>query len=715
MKIVASFFVRCLPILVSTALADDLEYFPVLTSTSGPVAGIHVGDRVGHRPAGKYGGVLRKGEGFILEKKQDVDFRIFGVNLNRDAAVPPKSEAGRIAAHLAAMGFNAVRFHHIFQNLASPGGEDSQSLSEEALDRLDYFLAQLKEEGIYFNINLQTMHWTYKAGDKVAQYQSLDSKTRAVHFFDPRLIDIQKRYAERLLGRTNRYTGVRLSEDPALAVVEILNETSLFGGGETGGDLVLPSSYRQELDILFCQYLNEKYGTTASLARAWGKMEDGESLESSNVRCLRIASGVGTKARLLDTALFYVETERHFYATMSRFLRKDLGYRGLINGNNNWYGLFPLYSQRECDFMDVHGYFAHPILPSGKFTTSNYLSMQFLAANYPEGYRLDKPLAWPNILPTHKWALGAVEGMPLVSSEWNSPAPHFSMHEAPVLVSAYASFQGLSGIYYFAYDNVVGNPTSHFFHLHPALFAQMPLAALAFRRGDVSQARETLTLSFEEGELLDSHLQFGKAFSHNINPELPISASLIHKVRKRIGVVRKDPPLGKSSVDSFSQNPYRSDTGELIWDNGDHEHGLVTVDTPRFQAVLSAGGKRQDVGLSVMGVKSEQTAAFSAVSLDGEPLSISKEIFLTVVGLSEYSGQTWKGASRETTVEYGSLPGRFAPVPAEIRFKRKKNLRLRALDAGGKITAEIPARNEGGVLVFRIGSEKTLWYRLAEE
>ncbi|MEM4040961.1 MAG: hypothetical protein QXM83_03980, partial [Ignisphaera sp.] len=109
-----------------------------------------------HKPAGKYGHVYVGSDGRLYVGNQRI--RFLGVSVVGPGAFPTKEEAELIAARLAKFGVNLVRFHALdanwepYNNIFSPPG--TTRLNPTNLDRMDYFVAQLKKNGIYININL---------------------------------------------------------------------------------------------------------------------------------------------------------------------------------------------------------------------------------------------------------------------------------------------------------------------------------------------------------------------------------------------------------------------------------------------------------------------------------------------------------------------------------------------------------------------------------
>ncbi|MEW6304123.1 MAG: carbohydrate binding domain-containing protein [Verrucomicrobiota bacterium] len=225
------------------------------------------------KPAGR-AGHIRVGDGgqFYAGKER---IRFLGVNLSFAAGMPTKEDAPKIAGRLAKFGINVARFHHMDSakwpdGIRSRDAKTSGELDAEALDRLHYFIAQLKERGIYANLNLVVGRAFNAADGLPAEIETLDSKDRhVVGFFDARQQELQKDYARRLLGARNPYTGMTAAEDPAVAFVEINNENGLVHAW-LGHDVdKLPDVFLKDLRRQWNEWLRQRYGTTANLRDAW--------------------------------------------------------------------------------------------------------------------------------------------------------------------------------------------------------------------------------------------------------------------------------------------------------------------------------------------------------------------------------------------------------------------------------------------------------------
>ena len=208
----------------------------------------------------------------------DAPVRFFGTNCVADGAVPAKTKASFIAGRLRKMGFNLIRFHHLDNPWSTLsllyGTGDTRHLNLYALDRLEFFIAELKKNGVYVNMNLHVAR-TFRTADGVTAADSLPEFGKGVTIFDPRLIWLQQEYASQLLTHVNPYTGLSMVNDPAIAMIEVTNENSLFRFWRDGLLMPIPlggvlSFYHDAmLDSLWHAYLAAAYGSTTALAAAW--------------------------------------------------------------------------------------------------------------------------------------------------------------------------------------------------------------------------------------------------------------------------------------------------------------------------------------------------------------------------------------------------------------------------------------------------------------
>jgi len=210
---------------------------------------------------------LAADERFVHDEGKEV--RIWGVNLCFGANFPTHEDAPHVAARLAAAGVNSVRCHHM-DTARWPRGiwnaKDGRTIEPEALDRLDYFINELAQRGIWVNINLHV-------GRTHSQYIGLPKTNsnydKVTGIFTPVLIDAQKQYARELLMHVNPYRKVRYAHDPAVAFVEITNEDSFFMWDGEERLRELPPYYAEILQDRFNDWLKRHYGSQRALRTAW--------------------------------------------------------------------------------------------------------------------------------------------------------------------------------------------------------------------------------------------------------------------------------------------------------------------------------------------------------------------------------------------------------------------------------------------------------------
>jgi hypothetical protein len=235
-------------------------------------------------PAGAGGFLQVRGDDFILSRSGE-PIRFWATNLSIEGCFPPHDVADRMARRMATLGINCVRMH--FRDAAGwPrglwdvegwGNFAHRGFAPEALDRLDYLIAKLKENGVYTNINLHVARqWSPQDGFAApGPGESMPELGKGIGLFYPKAIEEQKRYARMLMGHVNPYTGNAYATEPAVAIVEITNENGLLMEwfGAAGGLDDLPQPYIDELQERFNAWLQDRYGSSDELRQAWSEGE----------------------------------------------------------------------------------------------------------------------------------------------------------------------------------------------------------------------------------------------------------------------------------------------------------------------------------------------------------------------------------------------------------------------------------------------------------
>ncbi|MDX2187525.1 MAG: carbohydrate binding domain-containing protein [Opitutaceae bacterium] len=207
--------------------------------------------------------------------------RFWGTNVSAAECFPDAESAVRLARRLAKAGINIVRIHHIDNPWAHASGgsiwkpNDPRRLDIDPgqLDILHRFMAELKANGIYVNINLKVSRTHTEADGFPASIAKAPAFQKRLDYFEPTILELQRRYARQLLGTKNPYTGLSLAEDPAMAMVEINNENALTGmrTREVGAylDTQIPEPFKAELVRRWNAWLADKFADRDVLEKRW--------------------------------------------------------------------------------------------------------------------------------------------------------------------------------------------------------------------------------------------------------------------------------------------------------------------------------------------------------------------------------------------------------------------------------------------------------------
>lgn len=679
-------------------------------------------------PAGKDGPIRVAGGHFV--KPDGKRFRIWGVNITSFAPgsihFPAKEDAAFWADTLARFGVNCVRLHSFDvpapKGIIAAGRNDTREFDAEQLDRMDYFVYALKKRGIYVNLNLNVGR-TYKPGDGVRDFE-LIGYAKAVTYFDPRLVELQKEYARKLLTHYNPYTKSEYRNEPAVAIIEILNENSLVGTwvrGRLSGTKVsgrpenwqdIPPYYERQLTQLYNQWLASRF-SAAELAdfRTLAKVGPGEAVPR-----LKPAEFEGAPRKRFETeASFYMEVESNFFSDMRSYLKQTLGAKPLLTGTSDFsygksfYG--SLVSNSMLDIIDTHGPWELSAI-------------------------VDEPA---NSIPV-RLSRSAMAGKPFTVSEHNHRFPSDHISEGIPILAAYASFQDWDGIFLYTFEpkppgykpfNETRADLSH----DPVKLANLAAGALMFLRTDITPARETVERSYSRQQIYDSMLLPGSAAGVYFTPGFPSSVALRHgsRISSLNGATTKPLTLSDAS-------PIVSDTKELAWyyapraqstteddqkftsvsrPGGRKAHsGVVTVDTARTQALI---GFLNTQNRSVTHLSADIANTFATLvlsSLDSKPLSQSSKMLLAATSGVTNTGAEWN-ASRTALAKWGGTPTLIEPVTGKIVLRdlhRASAVYVSPLNgAGTPVGPRIPATRVSEGWEIGLGSAVTTWYEITVE
>jgi hypothetical protein len=234
----------------------------------------------------------------------------------------------------------------------------------------------------------------------------------------------------------------------------------------------------------------------------------------------------------------------------------------------------------------------------------------------------------------------------------------------------------------------------------PAAMALLPTGALAFRRGDVSPARENYVLRVTDSDLFDAQLRPGDSRALR---------TLLEQSRVQVQLSNSqhfdwdettEPPASAILVEDQQQNflapgatVIRSDTGELL---RDYARGIHVVDSPRTQGATGwLGGQIIHLRDAELHLETPK-ASLALTSLDAEPIRSSKKVLISVT-------------AQAAPERAGVPPYRAEPVHGTIVLHgRKGSFRLIALLPNGD-QQQLSAPEPGPDGAVRLELPRQLW------
>ena len=430
-------------------------------------------------PAGKHGFLTVKGDKFVFEDGTPAKF--WGANFNSALCFPTHEYAEQVARRVAAAGVNIVRLHqmdadwstpNIFQFAKGPRLVKTGIADPESLDRMDYLIKCLKENGVYIYMDVLTYR-KFRTAECASGAERLTSGAKIYSYTNPEIIQLQKEFAEFLWTHVNPYTGLAYKDDPAVALTEITNEDDLFARSMSG-DKIEPF-----------------YTEFCDMYREWaiknGYEEDAKDFDPD----INTPSMIEFKSEVME----------NHYKTMTECWRK-IGVKIPICGTNWTECAATVRAQRYTDFNDGHAY----------LYWIEHARMNDKIRNFSD-----------DSLTTHTSLLapqiyGRIADKPYFISEWDEPWPMTLRAESPILLAAVSCLQGWSGatIHTYAYGNrhnefqplgmeVSSRVMGMGYHRQgqfttwndPAKFGLFPHAALILRRGDVRESENLLAIKPE--------------------------------------------------------------------------------------------------------------------------------------------------------------------------------------------------------------------------
>jgi hypothetical protein len=671
-------------------------------------------------PAGEHGCIKMVGDKLMYNGEE---IKLWGLNNCYESCMPSRESADKHAAFYRRYGINAVRLHKYADN---PGGRGIQSdksfvdFDPETLDRMDYYVAALKKNGIFtklsptFGIKLgpadtNRVPWHDEIGN--LQKKNRIRATYGAVYFSRELQNMQIEQTTKLLEHVNPYTGKKYAEDPAIFCVEMFNEDAILWYGSVW-TMQRYVTLRERTARRFSKFLMEKYGSEAEWREAWGEeaiYKQGMDVEESLLKPVINMEEVegkplpdesikeGTvvpwhsiwvtdnlvmpgnekfeelRQRMFDTGEFLIGLQNDFYSRFAEAMR-ETGYDGVIM-SSNWqagdtYGHYlNLHSDQKVGIVDRHNYFG------GAGTSAFEEQKEFIDGSL---------LATPGKA-TMSAGLQQVNSRPFMLSEWIHVIPNEYGAEGPALLGSYGwGLNGWDVSFMFengddgAFSDKIRSRYQRWDVANPAVMVNFASVARQVRRMDVTESPETQYLNVHVPSLLDGKVDFysDTEQKHDVKTfttsKVPPEALAAKRVAVRFTDEYKETP-------DFNIKPYLegntivSNTEELRWTpaKGDKtKGGYFTVNTKATKAFagFSRGGETYDLG---DGYNITPGEGFCVIYLtakgEKENLDTADEIVVTVMARARNTGMVLNEVENKV-LDPGRSPVVLEPVKAEIEI-----------------------------------------------
>ncbi len=705
-----------LPSLKKTEMAANENWLPFPQLEYNPVQPGSALDLSVWQPpekVGALGRVMITPEGhFAFEKRPDqpVRFLSCAAGLVNDENFKDHQTIRELAKEIRKSGYNMVRLHFLDAALMT-GADKEFELNSGMLDKIDYFIYCLKENGIYLNIDLMSSWIGYMPGNVYSRENQdpLKSFKYRIHF-EPEIREHWKKGVEKVFLRENPYTKTRLVDDPVFAMAVAYNEQEYGFWREFSDAPILPH---------WRAFLKKRYGVIENLRKAWGPSANGYASFDE-------IPGFVLKSRIYtndDVALFLrdVETDtlRFYEKTM-----QDFGYPGPVVGYNCGKNQYYNMIRKDSPLVAMNAYHAHP---------SNWVQKgSSISQSSAIGER-------GKIL--RDFAAVRQAGKPFVVTEHNLVFWNQYRYEQAFVMGGYAALQGFDALTCFS-SPVSFRPEKRIlsFGLYkdPIMKAAEFMTWFLFVRGDVAAAPPGLRVRIAESEV------FGK---NGLRGGLPTELSLAALVAGISIDCDKETALASgetavkmgecsgilvsnagfsSTLDnpdadakqilrqfrekkllapenrSDGKNLFESATGELLLDAS---RNFMRINTPRFQGICAEAGTRtqlQDFAVETMTTR----GTLALIAIDGMKPIREADRMVLIYATNALNNKMRFTSPDMVTLDYiGDAPvllerGRFVVT---VSNRNGDQLKLYPLDMAGKRLKEIlPQKATENQAVFQI-------------
>ncbi len=664
--------------------------------------------------AGVNGYVRREGDKFVLGDGTPVRFWL--TQSGGFTAMQPRMMDVH-ARRLAKYGVNMVRLYFLGMFKTWRAGDEADF--QKQLDRTHRAVAALKKEGVYtfFGHMFWDTHVESLSDDDLPGLKKGERPVAALFFNEP-LQQYYLEFVKAVMLPENPYTRMSLAEDPAVAVIEVQNESNSLFWTFTP-DRLAPHT-RQLAQKAFAEFAAEKHGSLEKALEHWGDEVNGDDVEAGRAGVLPAWNMTSEgyqqhPKRARDQMEFLTKAQYDTYAFFKKTYA-DLGIKKMVAGSNwktadpSTLGPLEHYSYTATDMVCRNEYFSPE-----KIEDSRGYAVDLNDVFIPRSAMRSPQTAGP-LMTAHQaeWPYLITE------NNWDNPNPYRA--EWPFLVATYGAMAGVDAWNFFSYDIPMWVSQLDVWNTNsPVIFGQYPALALMYRRGDVTEGDPAVFEHVKPESLYNNEPvalpeQQYKDFVWKAELGGDPTVDFESKIDPRAfftGPVRLDLHSGKSEIETADlaelidgeRGVIRNTNGQLLWNYG---KGHVIVNTPRSQGAtgfLKEAGALATADLTIESANDYGTIV--AVSLDDKPLKESGKILLQAVTQEKLYGyrteevDAEKGAVKITNL--GGYPMNVKKIDATVTLRGLAGRKVTALDELGYPTEKpVQTQTEGKDLVITL-------------
>ncbi len=620
-------------------------------------------------PAGKHGFLGVKDGKFVFE--DGARARFWGTTVTGSGCFPPQTMAPKIADRLARLGFNLVRFHWLDAEWADPplivrDHNGNPALNPQALDRLDFFLFQLENRGVYAFIDGLDAR-TISEDDAIIGWQRVPPGWKGYIHFADKLRNLHANLLDDFWTHRSPYSGWDLRQteyrdEPTIALAQLFEANTLNQTPPPFGPFLL------EFDDLWRKWTtnhNKEYG----------------AFDFRNPS--------------VEMRQFLAETTAASQSEFGAQLR-SLGVKAPVSGTDQFLDLWDLAHQIHFDYITAQSIWNRPF---GEFR------------GFPNRAMTDVNIRnAPNLFT--RLAFSRLKDKPFVVSSWGAPWPNRFRAETPLWMAATANAQDwdacIASTLASGYGPDVQHITAPFEMINdPSLLGLMPAAALLFHQHQNKPHRRTIAMSVTKDTLKSSE---------TVTPDSATPPRFID--RFRIETVFNAKPNNKTifaPTQPQDANALLNQRNQPESLRHDPDRGLVLIQTNQTLAAVGRLNKLHE--MDVDGLRIETDEAFGVISLsslDEKDIRHSSKLLVTVVSESRNTGFRDRIHPMGRWIESpGAAPVQIRKTPARVFLEtRQANWAISAVDMRGNALERLPYQYDSGMLSFRVGSHPSVYYLL---